>query len=197
MKIDTTKYAAMVANAAARVKISSTIFKNFIADIKAVIDGNDDAFTAHESENAIDAHGSIPAARVYNNVDQSVATSTLTALSFNAERFDTDSIHDNVTNNSRLTCRTAGKYQIIGQVAFVDNSTGLRSLNIRLNGATVIAFVELSADNSGANRFQVTTIYDLAVNDYVELVAFQASGVALNVRSTNANSPEFMMVKIG
>lgn len=55
MKIDVTKYTDMVANAAAQVKISSTIFKNFIADVKAVIDGNDDLRIAHVAETA--SHG--------------------------------------------------------------------------------------------------------------------------------------------
>lgn len=39
-KIDTTKYNAQVANAAAQVKISSTVFKAFIADVKDVVDQN-------------------------------------------------------------------------------------------------------------------------------------------------------------
>lgn len=36
----------------------------------------------------------------------SVGTTSLTALAFNAEDTDTDNIHDNAVNNSRLTCRT-------------------------------------------------------------------------------------------
>lgn len=152
---------------------------------------------SHMAANGIDAHGTMPAARVYHNVDQSISHNTLTALAFNSERFDTDTIHDTATNNSRLTCKTAGKYNIIGQVTFASSTTGLRSINIKLNGATIIAFIEASADNSGADRLQVTTLYDLAVNDYVELVAFQASGEALNVRFSSASSPEFMMVKVG
>lgn len=39
-KIDLTKYAAMVANAASKVKISSTVFKDFIGDVKNVVDSN-------------------------------------------------------------------------------------------------------------------------------------------------------------
>lgn len=56
MKIDLTKYAAMVANAAAQVKISSDIFKNFISNMKTVIDSNDDLRIAHEA-NTTTAHG--------------------------------------------------------------------------------------------------------------------------------------------
>jgi hypothetical protein len=42
MKLDTTKYNNMVANASASTVISSAVFKAFIADVKAVVDANDD-----------------------------------------------------------------------------------------------------------------------------------------------------------
>lgn len=45
-KIDTTKYNAMVANASPNVKISSTVFKNFIGDVKSVVDHNADEVDA-------------------------------------------------------------------------------------------------------------------------------------------------------
>ena len=41
------------------------------------------------------------------------------------------------------------------------------------------------------------TLYELAVNDYVELVVYQSSGGALNVVSSGNHSPEFMMVYQG
>jgi hypothetical protein len=60
-------------------------------------------------ENGIfDAHFQ-PAARAKRTTTQAVATSTWTLVSFDGEDFDTDTIHDNVTNNDRLTCKTAGK----------------------------------------------------------------------------------------
>lgn len=63
-KLNTTKYNAMVTNAAARVTISSTAFKDFIADVKAVVDANDDirialaaSLTAHEADSVADSNG--------------------------------------------------------------------------------------------------------------------------------------------
>lgn len=41
-KIDTTKYNAMVANASPNVKISSTVFKDFIGDVRSVVDQHAD-----------------------------------------------------------------------------------------------------------------------------------------------------------
>lgn len=42
MKLNPAKYNSMVSNASTKVKVSSTIFKEFIADVKSVIEGNDD-----------------------------------------------------------------------------------------------------------------------------------------------------------
>lgn len=60
-----------------------------------------------------------PACRVYNNANISIPNATYTALQFNSEDFDTDNMHDNTTNNTRLTCKTAGIYLITGSVSFM------------------------------------------------------------------------------
>lgn len=135
-------------------------------------------------------------ARVYHNAAQSIPNNTATTLAFNSERNDTDTIHDTVTNNSRLTCKTAGVYAISGTLEYATNATGERSVAIRLNGTTYIA----AAANSGGisvTQLSCTTQYIMAVNDYIELIAFQDSGGALNVNSTANYSPEFMMTRLG
>src|SRR5262245_40483526 len=66
----------------------------------------------------------VPAARAYHSANQSINSGTNTTLNFDSERFDSDTIHDNVTNNSRLTCKTAGKYLICCNVRWASNATG-------------------------------------------------------------------------
>lgn len=137
-------------------------------------------------------------ARVYNNANISVTNAGDFFLTFNTERWDTDGIHDTGSNTGRLTCQTAGKYLIIGQIEWATNTTGNRQAYIRLNGTTDIARVtETTTAAMGCPRMIVTTIYDLAESDYVELGAYQNSGDALNVLSTGNRSPEFMMHRIG
>lgn len=51
-KINPTKYNAMVANASPNVKISSTVFKNFIGDVKSVVDHNADEVDAAMKKSA-------------------------------------------------------------------------------------------------------------------------------------------------
>jgi hypothetical protein len=135
----------------------------------------------------------LPHVRAYNSADQSIPTSVVTVLAFNSERWDNPSNdqHDPVTTNSRLTARTAGLYTITASVAWTSNSTGQRSLYIRLNGATRLA--GQSAQANGTSEGTVTTQYRLAVGDYVEATTWQSSGIALNVVTGSAYTPEFSM----
>jgi hypothetical protein len=141
--------------------------------------------------------GTTPSCRVYHSTNQSIPTATFTPLAFDSERFDTDNIHDNATNNTRLTCKTAGKYLIIANVRWGLNANNQRDLRLRLNGTTYIADALLKVSAAEPILLNVSTIYDLAVNDYVEAVAYQDSGGALDIISTANYSPEFMMVKVG
>jgi hypothetical protein len=154
-----------------------------------------DLLSTHTAKNAIDGHATMPSCRVYHNTTQSTATGGSTTLAFNSERFDTDTMHDVSTNNSRLTAKTAGKYLIIGSVAWADNATGIRGIAIVKGGGSQIAYTMHAAPATFC--FQtVSTIIDMAINEYVELSAYQTSGGALNILNISAHSPEFMMTKI-
>lgn len=132
--------------------------------------------------------------RAYHTLDQSTANATETTLAFNSERFDTDTIHDTATNNSRLTCRSAGKYQITAFVTWGANATGNRYISIHLNGGAVaIAAMRQLPVAGQETEMDLPTLYSLAVGDYLEVHAYQTSGGALNVR-LNA---EFMMARVG
>jgi hypothetical protein len=143
--------------------------------------------------------GTAASARVYNSTAISVATGTIQALTFNSERWDTESIHNTSTNTSRLTCQTAGKYVISGTIEYASHAdNGVRDVYIRLNGATLIGVSRHIMNNiANTGEVSVSTIYDLAVNDYVELCAFQNTGAAVNVTAAGNYSPEFSMVRIG
>lgn len=143
-----------------------------------------------------------PCVRVTHNAAQSITSGVGTALAFNSERFDqagnaADTMHDTVTNNSRLTCRYAGVYQITGNIIWAANNTGQRGCAIRLNGTTFLADSTNDTAGTGTTNINVTTLYALAVNDFVELVVTQSSGGALNVNTSGNISPEFMMVRVG
>jgi hypothetical protein len=129
--------------------------------------------------------------RVYHSTTQSTGGSAA-ALNFDSETFDTNTMHDNSTNNSRITCKVTGKYIVIGTAAFTPNATGARGLQIRKNGSDVLGTEE--RNNSGSTLWtfvRITEIVSLSANDYVELTAYQSSGTSLDV-----DEQYFTVVKI-
>jgi len=134
--------------------------------------------------------------RVTHSVNQSILDSTATILAFDTERWDTDGIHDPVTNNSRLTVVTAGKYVICANVEWDFTGVGIKifSLRLRLNGTTEIGRNARRQEDVAVQA--LCTIYDLAVSDYVEVQVRQVTSSTINVVKTDQFSPEFMMQRI-
>lgn len=138
-------------------------------------------------------------ATAYNNADQTVTSGSTLYVALNSEYWDTDVIHDNSTNNSRLTCKTAGKYLVIAKIRFASNgSTGTRQVNIYSNAAhNIIAAQHVhSASTSVACNLECSCINDMAVNDYVEMTAFQDSGANCTLTYSPYWSPVFQMIRI-
>jgi hypothetical protein len=143
-----------------------------------------------------------PFAFAYSSTDNflSVANGGTVAVPFNAEVSDNDSIHDTVTANTRLTCRTAGVYNITAFVHFAAaTSNGNRSAGIRINGTTTVGETDLSGVNSSTDytAVPVSATVELAVGDYVEVVAYQSTGAAVNLRGGSQGKTSLSMVKIG
>ena len=132
--------------------------------------------------------------RAYNSAAISIPNNTETALTFDSERWDTDTMHSTVSNTGRLTATTAGQYVISANIGFAANATGYRYCTIRLNGVTPIASHAAVGFSNDTNYFNLSTTYNLAATDYVDIVVFQNSGAALNVTSAPNASPEFGML---
>ena len=158
-----------------------------------------DAFLLTDRSDEIDIEIEAPTARAFHDANQSIANNTLTGLAFNSERFDNDVIHDPSVNNSRLTCKTSGKYVIGCSVNFDADPDGFRLLKVRLNGTTDIALVTANAVTTAGigTAIAVETEYDLAVNDYVEVLVQHTAGAALNILVSANYSPEFWMTRTG
>lgn len=139
-----------------------------------------------------------PSVRVYRSTTQSIPNGAWTALSFDAERWDSDSIHDNVTNPSYLTCRTAGKYLVTFTAGYTANATGMRGWCFRVNGGQLQAVVMALTMGAGQTHYGgATVIVDLAAGDYIECLVYQNSGGNLTVTSEPMYSPEAEMALFG
>lgn len=136
-------------------------------------------------------------AHVYHNANQSIANASLVALAFNSERYDTDTYHDTATNNSRLTAPTTNKYRVGGGATYAASASGSRrELWIRKNGTTTLAR-DGRPPTGGSVDCSVTVSWEgeLAAGDYVELLAVQDSGGALNVLVLADYSPQFWIAR--
>jgi len=137
-------------------------------------------------------------ARVYDSGNITINNSTVTKLTFDSERYDTDTIHSTVANTGRLTCNTDGVYLIIANIYWENLDTdGLRMMTILLNNATDIAIVRASPPTALSFGQVITTIYELSATDYVEVKVLQDSGSAEDILASANVSPEFMMSRIG
>lgn len=134
----------------------------------------------------------------YNAGTQSIPDTTATALTFANEDFDTGALHDTGSNTSRVTVPAsgAGAYLIIAGTAFAANATGYRALTLRKNGTTNVAATTEPTNSASIGTFlQVQTVLVLSVADYVEVLATQNSGGALNVgHATNRNEQSFLQM---
>ena len=138
-----------------------------------------------------------PACRVYHNAAQSTTTGVELSLALNSERWDTDTMHSTVTNNSRITFTTGGLYLLVGHIEFAANATGYRLASIRWQNTTTLAVQTTKPHGTFADRLTVTCVYGFGAGEWVELRAFQDSGGSLNVNSTANFSPELSATWIG
>jgi hypothetical protein len=106
-----------------------------------------------------------------NTADHAISATSWTLLNFNSELWDTDAIHDNSTNPSRFTCKTAGKYLVFfhGMVNLAINTK--YQIDIFVNNVSVESNGMIPGNN-GYQDISVNTILDLAQDDYVEFKAY-------------------------
>lgn len=135
--------------------------------------------------------------RVKRTADFTVADSTWTALTFDAESYDPDGFHSTSSNTSRLTVPSgkAGKYVILGQVQWENPGVVIATytLRVRLNATTVIAVSWPQNAPASQPSQQVHAVYDLAVGDYVELEAYQTTGGDHEILNASDYSPVFSL----
>ena len=123
----------------------------------------------------------------------SIPNGAWTTVGLNAERWDTDGMHDNAVNNSRITCQTAGYYAIAANAAFVPQTSGNRGIRVLLNGATPIAQERIDS-NWTDNSMSILTAYEMGVGDYIEMQVWNGQGVlAQNLKYYGNYSPDLTM----
>lgn len=141
-----------------------------------------------------------PRAQMTQTVAQSIPNNAFTAMTFSTEEFDSHNGHSTSLNTSRYTAQRAGKYVFNGGPSFGPNATGGRGTWWAKNGTAVNGSQILIPNNGAGLSTNVPgrgVFVDMAINDYVELFAYQNSGGALSSNAGGSDNSLFNVFYIG
>lgn len=118
-------------------------------------------------------------ARVYRSAALSLANGGQTPIAFDAETFDTNTLHDTSTNPERVILNTVGKWLVTWQAAYSGNATGFRNADLYLNGS-IHCSRSIPTWSGGTCMVGGSDIINAAaITDYVTLSPYQDSGGSL------------------
>lgn len=129
--------------------------------------------------------------RLGSTVDIATATGVTRTVPFDKEYWDIDDMHDNVTNNTRITFNHQGRYVVGGNVDFEINAAGFRILAIVKNGVTTLAIDHRPPIAGQLVMCHVSTCDYFNRGDYIELFVTQNSGAALAIFHADEYLPHF------
>lgn len=134
-------------------------------------------------------------ASVYSNADQTISNATLTNLTWNQEDYDTDTYHDNSTNNTRLTIPSGktGYYKVTLWSRWTANATGRRIGYFYKNG-TNVSQGESNPSATGEIVVPLERVLYLTAGDYIEAAVYQTSGGNLDARKDTSNSGSYFQI---
>lgn len=122
---------------------------------------------------------------------------TFISVTLDSEYVDSDGGHSTVTNTSRYVCQVAGWYWCSGTMNFPTNPTGNRSLQLAVNGTTYPGTTVLLPAPSGNAWIGVAGgLVQLALNDYLELQAWQNSGSSITTNAASGIQPTLSAIWI-
>lgn len=148
--------------------------------------------------NVLEDQDTGPGARVYHSANQVIPNATWTTVAFNAERYDTEGLHDTAVQNSRLTVPAGkgGVYVIWFNGDFVNTGTNnAEGARLRVNGVDVIASHRVNY--AGYEQVMVMAVAALAAGSYVEAQVYHDTGGNNDLQASSAFSPDFGMHRLG
>lgn len=141
---------------------------------------------------------SVPIFEGRQTVAQSIPNvGTGASILMDTEDVDNDGGHSTITNTSRYTAQTAGRWQASGSVSYASNATGTRESNLLVNG-TLTYSSKYNAVNGDTSRFPTRTVtHFLNAGDFMEVAGWQNTGGALNTAVTLYEQATFSMRWVG
>src|SRR5687768_4058428 len=137
-----------------------------------------DILTAAEWNELIRANNP-PAAIAKRVATQSMVSAAPNTVSFDTEEFDNQGMF--APTSTGITVPITAVWGLSGWVEFAANTTGMRSLEVAINGTITNTLSEAQPPPSAfSSRISISGPYYAAAGSVFSLIAFQNSGVALN-----------------
>jgi len=154
-----------------------------------------------------DSDGFIPGSMVFRGAlvhlagSQTIPDSTLTAINFDTEEYDTSAFHDLATNTSRFTIPAeVSRVRLTGKINFFGDATGGRVISITKNGSQgYVGGSKQFLNNNGTDTWQAITaspVISVSEGDYFELEAQQYSGGNLDVSGGGTGSNTWFAIEV-
>lgn len=139
--------------------------------------------------------------KLTSSVNVSIPNGSWTVHPFNSEVWDTDSMHDNVVNNSRITITKSGKYHVGACIAWQAAYGTWRGMYFRKGGSTIVHYefwpfyYSPSIGNGTIHQHHTHCTLDLVAGEYLELLVYQSYSGNINSQVNNgAPSFEAMLI---
>lgn len=188
--------------------------KKTLAEVKAILGLGSAAYTAStdylgagataansdkvDGYHAASLHrtDNMPVCKVQKSSNYTLASNTAYLVEFDTERIDTNGMWSTGAPTA-LYCVIAGYYLVSGTIRYntAGNATGIRGCSIKKNG-TEIANATYTPNASDPNIVNTTGIVYMAVNDYLQMQAWQTSGVAVLLQASGEYAPSLSVVRV-
>lgn len=123
--------------------------------------------------------------RLRKSATQTISSGTWTAVTWDTEDYDTLAMHDNVTNNSRLTAPSAGVYAVNFSVQ-LGTASGDCYIQFAINGTRVPGRAYLPSAG-GSRSYTLHRMLAVSSGDYIEAFIFASGGATLTTVADDAN----------
>jgi hypothetical protein len=146
----------------------------------------------------------IPRATARRSTNQTINNNTITAISFDTEVADTDTMF--AATDTKITCVTGGLYLCNAQTSWslaatatTRMVTAIRMTPISGSGAVTIADDERTSSTTEGIQQNISRVIPMVAGDYIELVVFQTNAAAgtRTVAATSPYSPLLSATRLG
>lgn len=149
-----------------------TIAANTLADeitqLRLDVEERLDEISPGFSDDDIDPK--VPKCRVYHSAAHTAVVQPGVTMAWDSESYDPNTMHDTVTNNSRITVPVAGYYLCcLSAIIVKDTAQQAVELRIRSNGSDLESRAQHEAiDLSGVVQLTLVDLISLAADEYIE-----------------------------